>query len=247
MEEFDIQRYEIYRSIPHIVLPIAERHGVAISSEDLEMQSTATALMGLVDVSLDDANSRQDTLSVVGILHDILTGRSTASIGDLPLHSRVIDDARRLYQGMNPEVADGFYAAGLQAAELAVVNSTATSVRTYARLRRNEALPVVKMLTSVVSDETRAQPGFAAYIADTTRVCKVCYLFDSFKDVSEDHERGQISLPPTLRTRLGLLSLTAAQATSCIPVVGMGTTYNMLAQGVRQARRIREATRHDER
>ncbi len=106
---------------------------------------------------------------------------------------------------LGPDVYGRLWSTGLSIVRINLLIKSATSVREYATLRRVEGRDYARLITGLTTPQVVSQPGYASFETHMLRVGEVTNLLNSFRQINDDYQRGEIELVPNITTRPRLM------------------------------------------
>ncbi len=209
MIEIDPGRDYLYTNTPNIVLPATEGLGVTLSPEAIKRQQLMARAIGLIDLTLDDPATGQQTRPILEEYCCAWRDKGTTAQAPEQLHPELIVTMQALRKDLTSVQAKYVVAFGFGVLSLMDTYRSTTNLKKYVEARRQEGRLAAAMMLMVTPEAEQRQPNFEHYARRVTLILGGTNLLDSFEDFQLDRKQGEIALPSYKWAGLGAYALTA--------------------------------------
>jgi hypothetical protein len=234
MIDFNVIRYDAYRGIPDLMLPIAHNLGVHPSDEALERQRLASGCIALIDDTWDKDTAARATLL------DYWVGLAQQEAVQAPaeLLPQLTNDMEALHAQVTPAQAGHFFGLGQRAINLSVQYSSCANLSDYLKMRMEEGRVAGEMTVAVMPDSEAAHPNYQTYTEFSSRLMGVGNVIDSMADLRVDFTAGETAVKPTMLNvaRLGFGIL--PEISRCFVALGPTAAVSFWARSIAEGRRL---------
>lgn len=241
----------IQRALQQHILPVADAIGLNVTEETGHPQGVATlaslATSFGVDVTHEDLRCWSLLLTVSTAL-DVLVDED--GVADIAPHANQLTEGTPI-KGVTPQVATAFASVfkslsaqkqasimqGTALATFAERQRNAKTVDAFRSVRCEEADMLAGILSMELRDGTSDRGARLAFNQWMTHFSRAANLLDSLMDLRADHERGLISIPPSVSNKTKLSRLAATELRNCARGLPRGTIPSLFLASVSKALR----------